>query len=282
MFMNELFVSLAYKYVFLTLMLAEANHAIDQCNVSTWRAITMAEVTTYYITPPRIWPGGSLETTNFFFGFREDGRLHYIHYSRYPKYPAVSLRDRYKEWAKMQSLIGTNEAYQLATNWLNRLELNVAMLEKVHPPHVLQAYYDAAEDDSAGRINGKDIILVPRFEVTWGTNADPVVWVSIFGPAKEPIQIRIEDESFLKRPRGLIKDPERLLAIPDKEFGAYGVAQKSNLVVECATARYSNIFLPDVVLKRSLQSPTNNLGTNGRSPERLKSQKGELRTLPPK
>lgn len=276
--METLFINLAYRYVALALMVAEANHAIQQLNVEAWRGVAPADLTTYFIAPPRRLLGGSLETTNFFFGFGDGGRLRYIHfYNNMPR--NQSLSEHYERWAKLKSAIGTNEAYQLASNWLTRLEVDVPALEKVYPARVIQAYLA----DAPPRVDGLPL-MVPRFEVGWGTNAfEPIIWVSVFGPTKEPLLIRMEDTSFSKRPKGLIKDAEKLLAIPNAEFASYSIIQKSNLVVESATAKYPSYSLPEVVKTKS----TNELRRESISPAppgakgttRLPQPK--LKTVPP-
>jgi hypothetical protein len=274
--MENLFISLAYKYVALALMIAEANHAIEKLDVAGWKLISMAEVVSYHISPPRLRPGGSLDTRKYMFGFGGEGRLQFIH--AYQPEHQLSIEERHRRWAKMKSLIGTKETYQLATNWLTGLEVDVAALETAHPSHVTQEFYYEGGVSSPERV-----VMPPRFEVKWGTNlAAPAVWVSIFGPTKEPLQIRQNDISFSKRPRALVKDAERLLTIPDAEFGKYTLLQKSNLVVESAVVPYPSFSLPDVVRAK----PKNTLSTNAnrdvpgaKGSKRLPQR--EVHTLPP-
>jgi hypothetical protein len=272
--MESLVLNLAYRYVALALMVAEANHAIERLGIPQWKAFGVTELSAHFVAPPRRSLGGSIETTNFFFGFAGDGKLRYIHcYNHLDR--KLPLPDQYAQWAKLNSLIGTNEAYQVASNWLDRLEVDLAALERRHPPHVMQARLEG-EQTPDGRT-----ALVPRFEVAWGTNMwEPVVWVSIFGPTKEPLRIRIEDTAFLKRPKGLVKNPESLLAIKDADFARYTSLEKSNLVVKSAVSKYKRYSLPEVVAptsgtaKGASQAPVDT-----RTPTRFPQPK--IKTVPP-
>jgi hypothetical protein len=276
--MEKLFISLAYKYVALALMMAEANHVVRQLDIPGWKPVEPSGVVSYYIAPPRLLSGGSVDTQTHMFGFGREGQLQFIH-RREPD-PDLSIEERHRRWAKMKSLIGTNEAYQLATNWLAKLEVDVAALEKTHPPRVTQEYYYRGGVPSADRI-----VMLPRYEVKWGTNAArPAVWISMFGPTKEPIHIRQENAAFSRRPKGLVKDLERLLSISNQVFASYTPTQKSNLVVESAVARYPSFTLPEVVRPKDTvpSAPPNQLKPNRPDWQgRLPPLERETHKLPP-
>lgn len=274
--METLFVSLAYKYVALALMLAEANHAIDRLEVPGWSAVSVADVLSYHISPPRLRPGGSVDTRKIMFGFGSEGKLQFIH--AYQPEHALSVEERHRRWAEMKSLISTNEAIQLATNWLTRLDIDVEALDKAQPRHVLQEFYYRG-----GEPVPEKLVLLPRFEVWWGTNqATAAVGVSIFGPTKEPLFIRQNDISFSKRPRGLVRDAERLLKIPDTEFARYSLLEKSNLVVVSAVAGYPAYSLPDVVRAQSTNTVTNTSPRKSPgTPKDMRLPRPRTRTVPP-
>jgi hypothetical protein len=90
----------------------------------------------------------------------------------------------------------------------------------------------------------------PIFEVTWGNKGErlsngmtdpiPGVIVMVSGDTGELIHLRQEDLSFSKRPPALIKDLDKLLAIPDAEFLQYSPEQRSNLVARFAAVNYSH------------------------------------------
>jgi hypothetical protein len=272
--MDTLFVSLAYKYVALALMLAEANHAIESIGVSGWKPITAADIVSYHITPPRLRPGGSLNTPKYMFGFGHEGKLQFIHV--YQSEHALSIEERHLRWAKMKSLVDTNEAYRLATNWLSKLDVDVVALEKAHSPHVMQMFYY-----EGGKPIPERRVMLPRFEVRWGSNS-PAIWVSVFGPTSEPLQIRQEDISFSRRPRGLVKDAERLLSIPDIAFAKYTDLQRSNLVVQSAITKYQSYSLPEVVRVQSTNEVTKYAPPrSGAAAEPTRLPQPKVKTVPP-
>lgn len=274
--MEKLFVSLAYKYVALALMMVEANHAIRQLDVPGWKSIEPTNVVAYYVSPPRLLSGGSVDTATHMFGFGRDGQLHFIH--RRDPDPDLSIEERHQRWAKMKSLIGTNEAYQLATNWLVKLEVDISALEKAHPPQVTQEYYYRG-----GKVSADRIVMLPRYEVKWGTNQmRPAVWISIFGPTKEPIHIRQEDAAFSRRPKGLVKDVERLLSISNQAFASFTLTQKSNLVVESALASFPGFALPEVVRAQSTNAPERRMTPAPRGERTgVGTPQGKVHTLAP-
>lgn len=238
--MDFLYISLAYKYVMLTLMLAEVNQSVGKLEIPNWQPITFAQVETYNISAPRIRAGGSLDTTNGVFGFGENK----LQFMQWPEPNSdLPLRERQMRWAKMESLIDTNGAYQLATNWLIKLDVDVAALEKKHPVSVLQQFFYPS-----GNINLPPALL-PRFEVRWGKNPSlPAVWVSVFGPTKTPLFIRQEEGSFILRP--LVVKPEaieNLLSITNTDFVEWTFLQKSNLVSQCAGNSHQKLVFPEAV-----------------------------------
>ena len=246
---DKLFISLAYQYVALVLMLAEANHALRQIDIIGWQHFSATNVVSCYISPPRLRGGGSLDTATHSFGFGTEGRLQFI--QRLDPEPGLDLEQRHARWAKLKSLIDTNDAYQLATNWLIKLDVDLPALEKAHPPQVTQEFYYRGGEPSTGRV-----VMLPRYEVKWGTNPMlPAVWVSIFGPTKEPIYIRQNDASFSRRPSGLVKDIERLLAIPNRDFAEYSLAHRSNIVARSAVGTYPGFSLPTLVPLKSAPTP---------------------------
>jgi hypothetical protein len=139
----------------------------------------------------------------------------------------------------MKSLISTNEAYQLASNWLAAISVDVAALEKQNPPSVEQLflYPDAASIDDPPEKRER-VVLLPIFHVKWGDSKRPAIMVSVFGPTKELLGMRQDDDSFSGRPKDLLKDVNTLLRIPDEEFAKYSDAQRRDLIVRFAAVKY--------------------------------------------
>jgi hypothetical protein len=183
--------------------------------------------------------GGTFETKEFTFIFFKSGILRQIscHDSKFGDMP---LRDLQWKLHSMKSLISTNEAYQLATNWLDEM-VDVQSLEKKYQVSVQQTYF-YTDDPEATR---REIKLLPIFHVDWIERgaARPAVRVAIFGPTKELLGIYQEDDTFSKRPRNLLKNTETLLAIADDVFAKLSPIERRTLA-----RRFSAVPIPDYIV----------------------------------
>jgi hypothetical protein len=179
---------------------------IDQFNVSSpWFSLIR---NTNFASPVqqsqfgKIGVAGHIETTNFHFYFQA-GRLWSLvnkdkHIERFRFYPT---------WAAMPSLINSNSAYQLATQWLASVEMNTALLEKKYGSQktIEQAFFwnqpGLGVEHPPGDTNKT---MLPIFTVAWGAapggNVSPAASVEIFGPTKELMQLRVGDDSLFRRP----------------------------------------------------------------------------------
>ncbi len=103
----------------------------------------------------------------------------------------------------VKSLVDTNGAYHMATNWLEHMEVDVPKL-------------NAERASTVTQLKWMKRAPIPIFEVTWANNGErlnngmtnpiPGVIVLISGDTGELIHLRQEDNSFSKRPSVLIKD----------------------------------------------------------------------------
>jgi hypothetical protein len=114
------------------------------------------------------------------------------------------------------SLIDTNGAYQLATQWLTAVGVDVSALEKQFPHSVNQLQYLAR--------GATNTVLLPLYYVGLGTNVspklmpsgfDPAVEVEILGITKELQDLEINDFSFSHRPLLLITNALELIRTPN-------------------------------------------------------------------
>ncbi len=243
-FTNHFMVSLAYKAVVAQLMLAEANFFVDRLDLPESRPLQAANAGVV-VSPPLLAGLGRIETASFLYSFPGDGRFtqltndngttfpvpergklaYVVRKEPFKKY-AATFEDTYEPLSKLPCLIDTNSAYQLATQWLAAVSVDVAALERKHKPLSVQQFYldppMSLEAYVELRRTGQPIpaphVKKPRpiFDVTWGGTADdtPAVWVEIFGVTKELIHLRMEDTSFLKRPPIVITNALELNAQP--------------------------------------------------------------------
>src|SRR5437899_2613439 len=140
--MDRYFINLAYKYVALSIMLAEANYYASHLKLPIDLPIRQQDLTANHVSPPRqMGFAGRIDTQQFSFGFggalgQETGTLRFV--VRLNRFEKIPQRELNQKWAKMKSLINKNEAYTLATNWLAAVSVDVQSLEKGYRPTVKQ------------------------------------------------------------------------------------------------------------------------------------------------
>ena len=191
---------LAYKFVGLAALLAEANFNAERLDLPVHRPIQESQLTSKSILEPGIYRnfGGRVGAGGY--SFSEQDRL---------RARIVGREDSITEEVfRSKPLITTNEAYQLAAGWLRAIDVDVRELEKTNKVEVRQQIW----------LYGGKQVLTPIFQVRWGTWEEPKVDVILDGRTKNLNQLRQNDESFSRRPAELIKNLPELLAIPDDEF----------------------------------------------------------------
>jgi hypothetical protein len=154
---------------------------------------------------------GTIENTNFFFSFR-NGKLWEV--ERLSEHGVEHYANNLDKLIGKSSLIDTNGAYQLATQWLAAVDVDVAALEKTSGPltkgghSINQLHYQGREATNA--------VALPLYYVDFGLRHypaagpnlkdfdEPLVSVEILGMTKELQDLRINDLSFSHRPLLLI------------------------------------------------------------------------------
>jgi hypothetical protein len=201
-------------------MLAEANYAAVHLHLHVNPPITQAEIRRAYVAPPRLLRHlASLDTDDYSFGFGESGRLRFITLLHpFGNQPLPRLRRRL---ALIHTEMTSEGAYELATNWLTALSVDVAALDRKYAATKRQHFYLGG---------GSRRILLPIFDVLWGSADKPSVIVSVYGLTGDLLQLRQTDESFSGRPAGSENNVEYLLSIPDPEFKEYTDSQRTELV----------------------------------------------------
>jgi hypothetical protein len=235
-------IPLAYKYVAIAVMLAEINYCASRLRLPIDLPIQKTDIRVARVSNPHVLSrvghrslengfAGAIDTSNYSFNFVKSGRLRYIIRldSGYQAYSTTKIQGDLPTHEFLPQLVGihstidTNEAYRIATNWLMAIDVDVQRLEKEQPVTVKQQSL-------------RDYGPLPIFEVSWGGHPAIVVWIS--GDTKDLLRLRQEDDSYSKRPFTLIKDMDKLLAIPDEEFLKYSPQEKSNLVARFAAVTY--------------------------------------------
>jgi len=241
-------VGLTYRAAVIQRMLAEANWAAARLKLPTKRPIQVTDVQDDYICAPwfsvlhgtnrfpdtifgshifdpdipreqrvralKIGLYGRIDTMNFEFGF-DQGRLLHVQRLSEPtvEYYARNLDDLIGK----TSLIDTNGAYQLATQWLAAVDVDMAALSKLKWT-VNQLHYLARGATNA--------VTLPLYYVDFGTKHypasgnlhafdEPLVSVKILGTTKELIELHILDNSFCRRSPLLVTNALDLIRTPN-------------------------------------------------------------------
>jgi hypothetical protein len=132
-------------------------------------------------------PNATFQTANFMFNFR-NGKLHLVMSTQ----TNVESVEHYREWAKMPSLVNSNEAYRIATNWLSRVYVDVPTLNRKYQVHVGQPTFWATAPTHWGE-EGSNRTTLPLYYVTWSKGDYQAAKVGIFGPTKQFMGLTIGD-----------------------------------------------------------------------------------------
>jgi hypothetical protein len=221
--------SMAYKAVAVERMLAEASYFSERLALPTPHPLRVSDLKCVHVTPlwgsmigaadlpalalgariarirtARFAATGVLESTSFFFGF-ERGQLCYL--CRRSQ-EGMEYQPSLDKLAVTPSRVGDAGAYQLATQSLAAVSVDVAAMEKKLKPRVWRQPYRYPE----GTTNE---VLLPFFYVQWGQGDSPALKVTIDGTTKEVLGISMQDTSFSRRPPLVIPNARKLNDTPD-------------------------------------------------------------------
>ena len=183
-------------------------------------------------------PGGRLQVQNYSFTFHkesislfqlaDDGQQSF----GIPNKNKESSKSILERASRMKYSVSTNMIYQMATNWLVAFDIDLNKLEKLNPPCV-NKYPDFHSD--------RGLVPSPLLVVDWkNTNTfgydHTEVSVEISAVSGDLLEIQVGMNSFTKRNKPMIKDLDKLLAIPDEEFLKFSEAERTNLF-----ARFANL-----------------------------------------
>jgi hypothetical protein len=240
----DLFVlTLAYRFVAVTLMLGQVNSFCTKLELPLDHAVTEADVRNgSHVGPANAGNfTGSILIDQYYFGF---GRGHLANFGKRGVTPNSDsdVKRRNIELSKLSSLIDTNGAYQMATNWLAKSGVDVPLLEAKYRLNIIQwRYYPDGQPSQGLQATTRKAVMLPVYEVQWRGSLvrgnrkrpeRPVVSMTISGVTKELLEYHLLDDSLMPGPAIQINEPEKLLAIQDAEFQKYDALQRSNLITQ--------------------------------------------------
>ncbi len=204
----------------------------------------------------KIGLSGQITTTNFKFAFAQ-GRLRQVVRLSEPDVEYYS-RNLDKLVGQL-SLIDTNGAYKLATQWLATVGVDVPALERQFGHSVNQLLYSPRGATNA--------VLLPLYYVGFGTNNspkwkpasyDPAVEVEILGTTKELQDLEINDTSFSRRPLLLITNALELTQTLNpsvKQLQNPATAQAYALTLAQVSNYAGNFQLSRAIVTNALKGP---------------------------
>jgi hypothetical protein len=229
---NFLAMSLAYKAVVLQLMVGEANFFARQLNLPCPKPL---EITKSWVTRPAFGFGGTLNTTQFFFSFGKDGRLWNIVKTD----PTIYDPQRWHELRNTPMVIDTNGAYRLATQWLSRIDIDLAALDRRCFAQVWQPrFFDPPIAPTFPLPTNAPMSTAPLFRIQWFERAQTdylIAQMEIDGLKKELLEWTLNDTALSKRPPLVVTNATELSSQPDPIFKK--LDQRDDSVRRSAPAR---------------------------------------------
>jgi len=252
----------AYQTAALQLMVGQANFAAKQLDLKEPLPIVIpADTNKWEVAPPPMGIGGYLSCSNYSFEF-SNGQLRSIRkqdWLRKISPPVQNVLDL----GEQPSLLDTNSAYQLATQRLASISVDISSLVRTSPPAIFQVI--GRKRDALGRPLPGDgnIAITPLFMIGWGE--DPInsrlrarlktlnrplhprppsrmspVYMEILGTTREIIELDVCDESLFKSaPLQLTNAAELLGPLPPKSHFIEGMVGGKDA--------YKTVALPDEV-----------------------------------
>jgi hypothetical protein len=208
-----MFTTSTYHQEALRLVLAEANDVARQLDLPEKLPITESDLERVFIAPygmSRMFPRpiGTVHTSHYSYFVSIDHKLSYIQYVH-----EVEAANKWRtEYAWPISRLDTNGAYQLATQWLAAVSMDVEGLNRdcevfIRP----NPYWNAGL---------KRRTFVPIYDVSWkspqniaeryGTVAD----LTLFAPTQTLISLNVREPNYILRDRLVFTNLAELLSQP--------------------------------------------------------------------
>jgi hypothetical protein len=237
--MGFLHSNLAYRYLALAMMISHANWFCHQLKLAQLHELTMADVQQGSSVDPVATNdfGGSLVTSEYFFGFDSGHLANFVKQGHWPQTEA-GIREQNVELSHHTSMIDTNGAVKLATNWLAivGIKLGFLMTNYTLSVHQWQHIPDYNPQLSASR---QKSVPLPIFDVEWKGDflrkgwihhRGTVVKIVVSGISDELWEYHVYTDQLATKPPITIKDAASVLAVPDSEFEAYDRLRRASFL----------------------------------------------------
>jgi len=191
-----MFTTKAFREEALRLIIQEANVVAKQLNLPEDLPITDADISHFFITPfgdhyakKRI---GNITTSHYWYFVAQGNKFSHLCVANYDK-TCFALQD---EGRYPIGLLDTKTPYQLATQWLASLSIDVKGLNHDSKPRVeLSPFWNGLS--KLGQKPKKS--FVPIYFVWWKPKSEDGAYVELFLPKKMLIQLSVEDPKYILR-----------------------------------------------------------------------------------
>lgn len=199
---KPMFTTQAYQREALRLVIQEANQVAKELKLPEKQPITEQDLTKQFIGPfedayveKRI---GNITTSNYTYGVEHGFKFSDLVIANYDQ-ACSKLKDRTRQPI---SQLDTNGAYQLATQWLSTLNMDVKTLNRECMVKVaVDEFWNGLKPGEKPRKR----MFVPIYNVSWlspknqAEHFGDVVHVQLYAPTKTPLQITVYDPKYILR-----------------------------------------------------------------------------------
>jgi hypothetical protein len=203
-FQSPMFVTPAYQKEALGLLIAEANRVAKELNLPEKLPITETNLVETHIFPPRMarLGIGNIKTSNYVYYVSAGGK-----FSSVARMDSEKTKNELKaKYLWPMSRMDTNAAYQLATQWLTAVSMDVAALNR-DCKLVISAWTPEGE-------NGQH--FVPLYSVYWVAKGEQghgnVAGVELLEPTKSLQQLYVKKPEYILRKPLQITNPDYLFS----------------------------------------------------------------------
>jgi hypothetical protein len=195
-----------YSIKALTFMLQDANVIASQLKLDESFPINSSSLIRQFVCPfamSQSWKAvGSMVTSNYAYFFSKGNKFSYLN--------DVHEEQKIGQWQEQYywpiSKLDNHSAYQLATQWLSTVLVDVDGLNRECRVHI---YARTPQGLQAGAN------FLPLYMVYWvkkSPQSGSVASVELFAPTKTLLQLRVEDPKYILRPPLEIQNLEYLLS----------------------------------------------------------------------
>lgn len=204
----------AYQAAVANLLVGEANFAAKQLNLQDWTPLEGTNGAIVEVMSPPLGISGCVATSNHVIIVKRG------HVSSVMLHPDSQMRKSEispAELAKRPSLVDTNGAHSLATQWLAGISIDVEKLEGEQPFRCYQQVMRLSDSPN----EEKTLTNLPVFHLNWGkgrsrlSSSEDSVSLTLRGDTKQLTSLKIgEPKYFLSPPKVLTNTSDLLGKIP--------------------------------------------------------------------